>query len=161
MNIIAYTDGSCSLKYNLAGCGIHFPNEEFKDISEPFTQSPITNQRAELYAIYKAIETVSSNDFETLTIYTDSLYSLKSITQWMTKWENNNWILSTGKPVKNKDILCLINVLMKKYPNKIKFVHVLAHTKNNDIHSIGNRVADKLATNATLSHKKSHIIIQK
>ena len=35
-----------------------FPNGEFEDISRPFTKGEKTNQRAELYAIYKAIKII-------------------------------------------------------------------------------------------------------
>ena len=152
-NIIVFTDGS-SLNnagaISFGGIGIHFPNGELDDISEPFLLKPITNQRTELYAIYIAIKEITNNlNFDTITIYSDSEYSIKSLTTWINTWKNNNWKSSTGKPVKNKDIIEPINELMEKYPKKIKFKHVRSHTGKQDFESISNDKADKLAVNGS------------
>ena len=52
-----YTDGSLVKKGKdvFCGYGIYFPNGEYKSISRKFTHEPITNNRAELYAILKTI----------------------------------------------------------------------------------------------------------
>ena len=52
-----YTDGSLVRKDGKVYCGygIYFPNHEYKSISRKFTHEPITNNRAELYAILKSI----------------------------------------------------------------------------------------------------------
>ncbi len=74
MIVNVYTDGACSKGKNIrAGYGIYFPNKEFDNISRPFTHEPLTNQRAELYAIYKAIKiiTMKNNKYD-INIYTDS-----------------------------------------------------------------------------------------
>lgn len=157
-NIIVFTDGSSlnnAGSISFGGIGIHFPNGELDDISEPFLLKPITNQRTELYAIYIAIKEITNNlNFDTITIYTDSEYSIKSLTTWINTWKNNNWKSSTGKPVKNKDIIEPINELMDKYPKKIKFKHVRSHTGKQDFESINNDKADKLAVNGSNRGKK-------
>jgi hypothetical protein len=53
--IEVYTDGSLVKKKDNVYCGygIYFPNNEYKSISRKFTHEPITNNRAELYAILK------------------------------------------------------------------------------------------------------------
>lgn len=38
-------------------------------------------------------------------IYTDSKFLINCMTQWISKWKNNNWITSAKEPVKNKDSL--------------------------------------------------------
>jgi len=48
----SYTKNKTSVK---CGYGIYFPNNELANISKKFNKPPITNNRAELYAIYKAI----------------------------------------------------------------------------------------------------------
>ena len=60
MEFEIFTDGSCIRKIGQeikAGIGIHFatPEIKLKDISEPFNEHPLTNQRAELYAIFIAL----------------------------------------------------------------------------------------------------------
>jgi ribonuclease HI len=144
--IIIFTDGSHIKLKDLCGYGIHFPNKEFNDISKPFTKKPLTNQRAELYAIYKAIKIVTKYDKNLdIKIFTDSEYSIKSLTVWIKNWKKNNWISSTGKPVLNLDIIQKIEKLMEEHNGKINFQHVRAHTGKNDFESIHNDITDKLA----------------
>lgn len=146
--IIIYTDGACSKGKNIkAGYGVYFPNKEIENISKPFLHEPITNQRAELYAIYKALKKISDKyTFDVVKIYTDSEYSIKSLTVWIKTWKQNNWKTSQKKEVLNQDIIRKIDDILQQYENKIKFIHVRSHTGKQDQHSLGNEMADKLAT---------------
>ena len=151
-NIIAYTDGSCvnNGKNNAkAGIGIYFPACEFSDVSEPFIQSPITNQRAELYAIYKALTIITEkSEFDQLYIYSDSLYSINCVTNWIKKWEVNNWKGSSGKAVMNLDIIKPIYEILKQHKEKITFKWVRGHNGDSC-----NEAADELACAGTLKNK--------
>ena len=152
MEIIIFTDGSHMKPSNKCGYGVHFPNSDFKDISRPFTKLPKTNQRAELYAIYKAIKTVNKKDPKlNILINTDSEYSIKSLTIWIKNWKKNNWIGSSGKEVMNQDIIKEIDNLINENEGKIKFKHVRAHTNKSDYDSIHNEITDKLAKQGALS----------
>jgi ribonuclease HI len=146
--INAYTDGSLRRTKQgiICGYGIYFPNNELPNVSKKFTLEPITNNRAELYAIYQAIKRITNNlKFDIINIYTDSDYSQKSLNVWIKKWKTNNWMNSKGQPVENQDIIKKIDTLRNKYLDKI-FIHwIRAHTNKNDIHSINNKKADELA----------------
>jgi ribonuclease HI len=151
MEIEVFTDGSFIKSHDqkniIAGYGIYFPNNELSNISRPFLHKPITNQRAELYAIYVAIFKITKHlDVKKITIYSDSEYSIKSLTVWMPNWIDNGWKKANGKKVENQDILKLINNLMQKYEGDINFIHVRSHTGKHDYRSLGNEQADKLAT---------------
>lgn len=149
MDVIVFTDGSCMCKRITpkAGYGVYFPNEELKNVSRPFIWKPITSQRAELYAIYTALKLVFTKlEVNTVTIYTDSKYSINSLTDWVHKWIKNGWKGENKKPIKNKDIIERIYNIMSYYKDKIKFVHVKSHTNKKDFNSIGNQIADDLAT---------------
>jgi ribonuclease HI len=150
--LIIFTDGACKnngKKNARAGIGIHFPNKELKDISEKFTLSPITNQRAELWAVHRAITTIVNsgiiNKYNKVIIYSDSKYTIKSLTVWPKIWTKNGWKSSSGKNVMNTDIIIPLYELIQNYENKIKFIHVIAHTERDDPISNGNRIADLLA----------------
>lgn len=149
-NVVVYTDGSCIKKSTgnpKCGYGIHFPNNELEDLSRKFTHEPLTNQRAELYAIYKALKKITKNiKFDTISVYTDSEYSIKSLTIWINTWKKNDWKTANKKKVMNQDLIKKIDKILQKYPNKINFTHVRSHTGRLDKHSIGNDIADKLAT---------------
>jgi len=152
--IIVFTDGSCikAKNNNLCGYGIHYPNGEFPDIGKKFIKTPLTNQRTELYAIYKSIKTIHKYDVNLdIKIYTDSEYSIKSLTIWINNWKKNNWIASTGKPVMNRDIIEKIDKLISKHNGKIKFQHVRSHTGKSDFESIHNDIVDKLAKDGARS----------
>lgn len=86
-----------------------------------------SNQRAELYAIYKAIKL--SRPIKKIKIYTDSMYSIECITNWSKSWEKNNWKNSKNEPVKHSDIIKKILKYMNSENIEIKFVHVNSHTK--------------------------------
>jgi len=146
MNIEVFTDGSHLKPSDKCGYGIHFPNNEFNDISKPFIKLPKTNQRAELYAIYKAIKMVNKfNKNYNITINTDSEYSIKSLTVWIKNWKKNNWINSQNREVLNQDLIKDIDNLINKHLGKIKFNHVRAHTGKQDYDSIHNQITDELA----------------
>jgi ribonuclease HI len=155
INITVYTDGSCLKSGGKIRCGygIHFPNEELKDVGKPFLHDPLTNQRAELYAIYKALKKITENlEFDTISIYSDSEYSIKSMTVWIKNWKKNNWKTAGNKDVLNQDLIKKIDKILTEYPKKISFTHVRAHTGGTDEHSIGNDKADKLANTGALKN---------
>lgn len=154
-----YTDGSYIKKGTdvYCGYGIYFPNEEYKSISRKFTHEPITNNRAELYAILKSIvlsniinlERIKNNqeEIKLVNIYSDSEYSVKTFNVWFPKWKKNN------KPYKNPDIINEIDEHIKIAPFKVNLIHVRAHTGKKDIHSISNDIVDKLAKKGAFRKK--------
>ena len=102
--------------------------------------------KGELYAIYVALRLIIKKfDFRNITVYTDSEYSINSLTKWVFNWASNNWIGSNKKPIKNQDIIKALYKIVNKYKARIKFVHVRSHTKKTDFNSISNDMADKLA----------------
>ena len=138
-----YTDGSLSRKNGKIYCGygIYFPNGECQDISRKFIHSPITNNRAELYSILKAIRITLKINTENkiVNIYSDSEYCVKTLTIWYKKWIEN------GKDYLNSDIIDNIMNLIISLPYTINFIHIRAHTNNKDEKSINNDIVDKLA----------------
>lgn len=156
-----FTDGSYVKATKACGYGVLFPNKEYENISKPFTIEPKTNQRAELYAIYKGIKTVYKdvkksvngetkhvNGETNIIIYTDSEYSIKSLTVWIINWKKNNWKATTGKDVLNQDLIIKLDTIIEKFKAKygsIKFIHVRSHTGKRDFNSINNDLVDVLA----------------
>jgi ribonuclease HI len=150
--IKVFTDGSCkgSTNNKRAGYGCYFPDNNKLNISKKLKGNKITNQVAELTACIKAIEKIiSSIEIKNIIIYTDSMYTINSITLWANKWSKNNWMKNENESIMNKK---LIKKLYFYYKNlNIEFKHVKAHKKepekNSDEHYLwyGNNMADKLA----------------
>lgn len=155
-NIEVYTDGSCMRTKNnegktvlKCGYGIYYPNNELPNMSKPFDSFNPTNNRAELLAIYTCLIQIKgkydNDSFNKITIYTDSQYCIKSLTEYIKVWEKNEWKTSNKKSVENQDIIKPINNLLNFFRDKIVFVHVKAHTGNKDIYSARNNIVDNLA----------------
>ena len=166
--IKVYTDGSCIRNINnnnYGGFGVYFGEQDSKNVSEPYIDKEVTNNRAELHAIQTAIKILNaevSNNKE-IEIYTDSEYSLKSCTIWYKKWKKNNWKNKDGSLRKNIDYIQPLSEILEKYQN-IQLIHVKAHTGKKDPDSLGNDMADILADNGTIksiieSGESSELII--
>ena len=144
---VIYTDGACSNNGSdnaRAGIGIHFSESNYikiEDISSKLVMDKPTNNAAELVAIETAInKCIEKNITIPIIIFTDSDYSIKCITIWYPQWVKN-------KNIKNKKNIEIISRICQKKPLNLEFVHIRAQhdTKLEDEHSIGNKLADRLA----------------
>jgi len=155
-----YTDGS-SL-YNgkpncVSGYGIHFDKNVFQDISQKVIGLKHSNNIAELTAIIKAIEIVKKVTTP-ITIYTDSKYSILCATTFGKRLSKNNWKDGT-KIIPNLELVKALYESISVKPN-IELKYIEAHTEKQDIHSIGNEMADKLAKQA-ISMESSYPVKKK
>lgn len=99
--VTIYTDGACSGNPGPGGWGVLI----FEDGRERIIyggEMNTTNNRMELIAVIRALESVSKNC--EVELYTDSQYVKNGITQWIKVWVRNNWKNSDRKPVKNQDL---------------------------------------------------------
>ena len=166
-----YTDGStinnCRNGYNSSGgIGVFIDNNEFQKLSEPFFIYPITNNRCELYACIRAIQYMNkkiknNRTIKNLIIYTDSEYTINSLSIWIKMWKRRGWKTATGRKPINLDLIFWFDKLRQLYKNKftIEFKHVKAHqnkpkNKNSISHWLGNKEADMLAKRGMVISKK-------
>lgn len=146
--IHVYTDGACiqngkqGAKASFAGW---FPEKKELSFSKLLEDEQKTNQRAELKAIYESIKIAKENGYESIKIYTDSLYSKKCLTEWVEGWIKKNWKTTDGNDVKHRDLIEGSYELLKTF-KEYSFVHVKAHTGNKDELSINNDIVDKMAS---------------
>ena len=132
-----YTDGSCLGNPGRGGWGV--VGDDFKLSGK---QSDTTNNAMEMTAVLKALEECLERDIQEVCIFTDSQYVKNGISAWIINWKKNNWVTSTGTPVKNKELWIAIDEVR----NKLKLVNwkwVKAH--NGDLK---NEEVDKLAYEA-------------
>jgi ribonuclease HI len=106
-------------------------------------QCDTTNNAMEMTAILKALEECVKRDIQEVCIFTDSQYVKNGISLWIVKWKKNDWITSTGTPVKNKDLW----IAMDEVRNKLKTVEwkwVKAHNgdpKNEEVDTLAYEAA--------------------
>jgi ribonuclease HI len=69
----------------------------------------------ELTAVISALEALppilGGQKPERITVYTDSQYVQKGITQWIHGWKRNNWRTGGKEPVKNQDLWQCLDTL--------------------------------------------------
>lgn len=144
--LIVYSDGACKgngKPGSVAGLGVYFGEGDERNLSErcPGVQ---TNNRAELIAIIRSIE-LSPKSAKRLTVKTDSRYSIDCVTKYLPGWIRNNFILSTGQPVKNREVIEYLAELIRMWERRgpgarIELVYVRGHSGEP-----GNEAADGLA----------------
>ena len=89
-----------------------------------------TNNRMELQAVISALKAMKTkpDPEDQLTLYTDSQYIQKGITEWIRTWKRNSWRTSDKKPVKNQDLWMELDGLSEEF--SIKWIWVKGHAGN-------------------------------
>ena len=136
-----YTDGACKGNPGVGGWGAIIM-QDGKNIELFGGENETTNNRMELMAVIMALKKIPSN--LELTIYTDSTYVQKGISEWIKNWKVNNWRSSNKKPVKNKDLWVDLDEAVGS--RKIYWEWVKGHAGNE-----GNEKADELANQGVMS----------
>lgn len=139
MKIIIYTDGAATGNPGPGGYGaVLMAGKRTKEISEGFRLT--TNNRMELLAVIKAIETLKKEKLD-VTIYSDSKYVVDAVEKkWLFGW--------VKKDFKNKKNVDLWKRFLKTYyKHQIKFIWVKGHAGNHY-----NEICDQLAVEASQQH---------
>ena len=155
-SIYVYTDGACfnnGSKNAKAGIGIYISDDNINNVSRELEGDKLTNNIAELTAAIEGINIIKKQDIKNKVIVTDSEYVIKCATTYGAKLAANEWKTSKDKTPPNVELVKRLYELTNKY--KINFKHIMAHTDNKDIHSLGNYNADKLA-NESIHVSKQH-----
>jgi len=145
---LIYTDGACPSNGTLegrAGIGIYFGPNDPRNISARLPgKEHQTNQRAELFAVLKALEILySAQKPGTYVIMTDSMYTIRGLKEWVPNWVRTRWRTSQGRPVVSKDLFKRAYDLMNRLAEMriiVNFQHVPGHSG-----IPGNEMADQLA----------------
>jgi len=135
--ITIYTDGACKGNPGPGGYGVYiiYTDGTTKDLYG--RNEKTTNNIMELQAAITALSYFEKQ--EEITIYTDSNYVKKGITEWIHNWKKNGWKNSKKQVVKNKELWIQLEY-WNNYHN-VSWEWVKGHSGNP-----GNDKADYLAT---------------
>lgn len=123
---IIYTDGACSGNPGPGGWGavVLDPKGQVRELGGG--ESSTTNNRMEMTAALEALRSLPAA--EKVTIYTDSTYLIRGITQWAWGWRKNNWKTSSGEEVSNRDLWeALTQAIQRLDKPKISWLYVRGH----------------------------------
>ena len=139
--ITIYCDGACSGNPGKAGSGLAiYSNKKNPVLLHGAYEEDGTNNIAELNALYQALIIArQSNSQNTITIYSDSKYSIDCITTWAYGWKAKGWTKKGGE-IKNLELIKEAHNLYEKLKNKIEIHHVKGHSGVE-----GNELADRMA----------------
>ncbi len=130
-----YTDGACHGNPGPGGWGVvMFASGRQKELRGGVADT--TNNRMELTAAIQGLAALKRPC--SVTVYTDSEYLRRGITEWLESWKNSGWRTAGKKPVKNADLWKDLATLAAKH--KVEWRWVKAHSGNP-----GNERADQLA----------------
>jgi ribonuclease HI len=133
--IKVFTDGACKGNPGQGGWGaLIIENDTEREIYGG--ESNTTNNRMELMAVIKALELLKEQ--KNITVFTDSTYVQKGISEWIINWKRNGWKSSNKKSVKNKDLWVELDNLND--PMSVKWQWIKGHAGHS-----GNERADYLA----------------
>ena len=133
-----YTDGACRGNPGPGGWGVLIldgRDERSLQGAEPET----TNNRMELTAAIVALRELPTGS--TATLYTDSEYVMKGISEWLPSWKARGWKTAAKKPVKNQDLWQALDTENARH--KVLWKWVRGHAGNH-----GNERVDRLANDA-------------
>lgn len=140
MLIDIYSDGSCLKNPGPGGyAAIIYINQE-KHIIKGRMQKT-TNNIMEMKAVIEAlkfIKKIPNIKMEKINLYSDSKYVILGITQWIFKWQKNNWHNSANKKIENLVLWQELFEISKEL--KISWQWVKAHSDN-----LNNNEVDKIA----------------
>lgn len=136
--VTIYTDGGCQPNPGAGGwAALLMTGEHTRELSGGMRQT--TNNQMELTAAISALEALKVPS--EVTLYTDSEYLKKGISEWMKGWKRNGWMTADKKPVKNRELWERLDTAIQRH--KIAWKWVKGHAG----HEHNERV-DQLATAA-------------
>jgi ribonuclease HI len=135
--VVIYTDGACKGNPGPGGWGVLMQSGTTQ--KELFGgEASTTNNRMELMAVIQALEALKRPC--AITLYLDSQYVLKGVTEWMAGWKAKGWRTAGKTPVKNVELWQRLDALLKDSGHVVDWRWVRGH--NGDP---GNERADALA----------------
>jgi ribonuclease HI len=138
--LVIFTDGACSGNPGPGGWGtvLAYPDGKISELGG--SQRSATNNQMELLATVRGLE--AARDYEgPVSIYTDSTYVIRGITQWVWGWRKKEWKTAEGKDVANQDLWKELVRLSSARKPKVEWHYVRGH-----IGTPGNERVDEIAT---------------
>jgi ribonuclease HI len=140
--IVIFTDGACSGNPGRGGYAAIVATPD-KVVEHGGGATLTTNNQMELLAIIVALRSVADIDAP-VTLYTDSTYVIKGITEWIDGWRRKGWKTANGTPVANRELWEDLSEAVDGRAAPINWTYVRGHAG-----SPGNERVDQIAVSYT------------
>lgn len=127
-SILIFTDGACTGNPGPGGWGsiVLLPDGMVHELGDGIRET--TNNRMEIVAALRALAMLSPAISKEIILYTDSVYVIKGITQWIWGWRNKGWKNAEGQDVANRDLWEeLLRQVTRLKPATIDWRYVRGH----------------------------------
>lgn len=142
--VIIYCDGSCKGNPGPGGWSAIMVYRGKRKILTGFERET-TNNIMELTCAIKALEQLKESC--AVVLYSDSIYLVKGMTEWIQNWKRNGWKNSQKKIIKNIQLWKQLDVLNQKHTIHWQWI------KGHDGHP-ENEECDRLAKEAIKNNLK-------
>ena len=123
-NVTIYTDGACKGNPGPGGWGALLIADGVE--RELFGGEALTtNNRMELMAVIQGLSALKRPC--NVTLYLDSEYVRKGITEWVKGWKARGWKTASKQPVKNVDLWQTLDTLVAESEHRIDWRWVKGH----------------------------------
>lgn len=136
-HVVIYTDGACKGNPGPGGWGVYLKSEGFEKELWGGERNT-TNNRMELTAVIEALAALKRPC--RVSLYLDSEYVKKGITEWIHGWKRKGWMTAARQPVKNAELWQKLDALVLGGGHQIEWHWVRGHAGDP-----GNERADALA----------------
>jgi ribonuclease HI len=136
--VTIYTDGACKGNPGPGGWGVLLVSQDGREKELFGGELLTTNNRMEMMAVLEALRALKRPCM--VTLYLDSQYVLKGITEWLPGWKSKGWKTAARQPVKNADLWQQLDALIAGGAHSIDWRWVKGHAGDS-----GNERADALA----------------
>lgn len=129
--VLIFTDGACTGNPGPGGWAsiVSLPDGTVRELGGAAPQT--TNNRMELSATIHALAILEPQNPYKITLYTDSTYVIRGITQWIWGWRAKGWKSAEGKDVANRELWEeLLRQVTRLKPATVDWKYVRGHNGN-------------------------------
>jgi ribonuclease HI len=132
-----FTDGACRGNPGPGGWGVILRTKG-KEKELWGGEAATTNNRMELTAVIRALEALTRPS--RVSLYTDSRYVQKGISEWIHSWKRRGWKTADKNPVKNEDLWRRLDELAAGHEVEWHWVRGHSgHPENERVDELANR----------------------
>lgn len=126
--IVIFTDGACTGNPGPGGWAAIVARPEGTVQELGGSNEETTNNRMELVGAIRGLKSIEEAD-SPIVVYTDSVYVIRGITEWIWGWRKRGWKNAEGKEVLNRDLWEeLSRQVTRLKDTEIEWKYVRGHT---------------------------------